>query len=730
MNAHHAYLRKIGLLPAQIKAWNSQQLELFKKGEVFIETGLNEELKKWYLYLSDDIVLKQAFRDNRNFISLFSSDYSAKSDNFEIPLLNLKISESAGYVFPAAQFIFQRQEAWDEIIDAMIYWKRYSLSHFFEGITTEKHLGPTTILWNYWKTYCFNLTKFRSKKGWYGEILNVRIEECGIFTQLFVLLFQAAEHHYNLFSKQEFKKNLQKSEDSVRQFFKENLTYINNYMDNPSVEFALKVNLINEGAKHERSIKKSTSSNIEKSTFFQKIINFSKANNEAEKISPLIANSIYPLNALDTLTLICTPLLEWKKINDRYIPSWNIYNEHDTGLKYYRLKSKENRHLAERKELSQRGSKLNKIYSLKDLEKFNQKTKTFEFEDLEAKWKHDLKQAERNIELHKRFRIIRMKEFGIINNTDTEYTEKKNIWLSEMLQIEDEIGPYLPFVKEAFKSALPIRKKIVYDAARTVEDGVEFDPLTVFDQEKWLRGQVMKSMKQETSLGEIEQINCFCLDFSGSMYHEKMRNLFKVLYLLVLALEDRRSYDAFHFFSNRFIKGIDFSDYHTNKKVLFQILKVISKIRFGDLKYEGLDGTNMSSGIKGCIERLQNFNKSFEDGKSKKNVVLSLFVISDGRPSMGIVDLPKLNEYIDNQRVLTGISIKGIFIKEHADSPDFISEIFGAENCVETDSFENGVHRFVKILTETYKKQRKEFRWQKKMDLLNGKSKFDSNTNY
>ena len=149
---------------------------------------------------------------------------------------------------------------------------------------------------------------------------------------------------------------------------------------------------------------------------------------------------------------------------------------------------------------------------------------------------------------------------------------RTEMWLDEMLKIEEEIRSYIPYVKKAFNAALPIRKTVEFNNDRHDFSGIEFDSSTINDQNKWLRGEVMKTMKSKTKLGEIEQINAFCLDYSGSMDHTRMRNLFKILYLLVLGLEDRKSYDAFHFFNSNFIEGSNFTEEFTRRKTPIQNL--------------------------------------------------------------------------------------------------------------------------------------------------------------
>ena len=136
-----------------------------------------------------------------------------------------------------------------------------------------------------------------------------------------------------------------------------------------------------------------------------------------------------------------------------------------------------------------------------------------------------------------------------------------------MLAIEKEVRPYILYVKQAFQAALPVRRSVEFHPYRHNHDGVEFDPYTVQDPNKWIRARVMKTLQHRVVRGEVAQVNTFCLDLSGSMNHEKMRNLFKLLFLLIYGLEDRKSYDAVHFFNNAFIKTVPFSKHYTNRNL-------------------------------------------------------------------------------------------------------------------------------------------------------------------
>ena len=76
-----------------------------------------------------------------------------------------------------------------------------------------------------------------------------------------------------------------------------------------------------------------------------------------------------------------------------------------------------------------------------------------------------------------------MREFGILEG-DELINRRKGVWLDEMLTIEQEIRPFISFVKQAFKAVLPVSKKVEFHPYRHSIDGVEFDPETIQDHEK------------------------------------------------------------------------------------------------------------------------------------------------------------------------------------------------------------------------------------------------------
>ncbi len=303
----------------------------------------------------------------------------------------------------------------------------------------------------------------------------------------------------------------------------------------------------------------------------------------------------------------------------------------------------------------------------------------------------------------------KMRQYGILTGDELP-DEQKNIWLQEMLKIEEEVKPYVLFVKGVFRTALPIRRTVRFDPYRHSLDGVEFDPETFGDQFKWQSGEVMRTLRHEVARGDVEQLNAFALDSSGSMEHGKMRNLFKILYLLVLGLEDRKSHDAFHFFGTYFIETVNISDTYTNRSVLYTIIRNIAKIMGKEVVYGGRGGTNISEGVTRCHQEILTLKNKLQLAQPELNLLCSIFVITDGEPSIGIVNTDELSEMIEDLRRDGEIAIKGIFVKPENEEEDgaFMNPVFGEDNYVETDNFEKAIHELVLLMGRTYKQQRKE----------------------
>jgi len=421
---------------------------------------------------------------------------------------------------------------------------------------------------------------------------------------------------------------------------------------------------------------------------------------------------------INLINLITAPILYWNRIDSKIFPQWNLFSDDEAENFREIYRQKKVSKVVEKIMLEEH---LKALFLLNTVEEINayiaQHNPLFSYQKFHKTWELELNKLITRITQKKKYYDSRMREFGIY---DAKINKKNKVtYLEEMLAIEEEVKPYINFVKQAFQTALPIRKKVSFSDYRHSNDGVEFDADTLFDQEKWIRADVMRVMESHIERGEAIQINTFCLDFSGSMVHDRMRNLFKILYLLVIGLEDRKSFDSFHFFSNTFIEVADFDESYTDRKVLFKIMTKISQIDSLGVHFGGLGGTNISDGVAKSHEKMKDFISEFQKSNPEANIVTSMFVITDGEPSLGITNLVELNEFIESKRQDGDVEIKGIFIKSEDDFDfELMDDVFGEGNFVETNNFEEGVNKFVKIMTETYKAQRKAFKWKQKRQKL------------
>lgn len=425
------------------------------------------------------------------------------------------------------------------------------------------------------------------------------------------------------------------------------------------------------------------------------------------------AQNRWNLHLQNIMNDIFAPFLNWQIIDQQWIPQFNLMPERKAKKLMDQFDERIRQEIAELGRLKHLQEELYRRQTLHEIREYTRLASGFKIKYIEEKWNDSVSAHILNVKNRENYRLRRMQEFGILEGEEI-INRRKHIWLDEMLSIEKEIRPYILFVKNAFQGALPIRKTVEFHPFRHSFDGVEFDPETIQDQEKWLNGEVMKSLRIKVDKEPVEQINAFALDSSGSMKHEKMRNLFKLCYLLVVGLEDRKTYDAFHFFSTYFIETANFSHDYTNRSLLFKVLRNISKIKDGKVIYEGKGGTNISAGVVECHQRIQNFIQEKNFNQSGKKYLTSIFVITDGEPSAGILDIDLLRKKIEEKRNETNTAIKGIYIKPKGEESMFMEQIFGPNKFVETEDFENAIEQFIQVMTSTYKQQRRVLKKAKK----------------
>ena len=417
---------------------------------------------------------------------------------------------------------------------------------------------------------------------------------------------------------------------------------------------------------------------------------------------------------------ITAPFIFWKKEKKDWFPQINLLNDKQANQLddiYERKTAKE------RKELIRLEKVLEQLYkypSVFAVQEYSERIGKFKVPFVQEKWQRSYEEYLSKLQNKVNFRHQKMREYGILEKGE-QPSFRKEIWLDELLSIEKEVSPYISFVKRAFQGALPMQKTVEFNPFRHSMDGVEFDPETIQDHEKWMNGEVMKSLRVKVDKQPVEQINAFALDSSGSMKHEKMRNLFKLCYLMVMGLEERKTYDSFHLFGTDFIETANFTHRYTNRTLLFKILLKIARIKNSKVEYKGSGGTNISEGIFQCHDRIQEFAKQLKAKNPNTQHLTSIFVITDGEPSAGIMDVNKLNEAIEEKRKISNIAIKGIYLKPKGEEAMFMESVFGKNQYVETVDFNNALEQFVYIMALTYKKQRKELKRARKLQKLKRK---------
>ncbi len=419
-------------------------------------------------------------------------------------------------------------------------------------------------------------------------------------------------------------------------------------------------------------------------------------------------------------THLMAPVMNWEPTDGRLLPAWKL----PTGRvaeKAAEIYAEELKFAAEElAALDNALPRLARVRTQAALTRFEENLPYQRTPVAAARWRKAIRKRREDLRNNAGYRAQRMREFGIDKTEESEF--RRSLWLDEMLKIETEVRPFMSYVRKSFSAALPVGTTIEFDPYRHRHDGVEFDPETVQDQDKWLRGDVMKTLRGRKDYAHICQVNTFCLDYSRSMTHELMRDLFKVVFILVMGLEGRKSYDAIHFFGSDFYEVVNFDDSgkFTNRSVLFRVLRNISEIHVNRVIYSGTGGTNISAGVRKSHEKLKTFSEKLREEQPDLKFVTSLFVLTDGQPTMGITDLDELNAFIEDKRQDGDVSIKGIFLKHEDDASDMITRIFGAENAVESSTFKQTVTTFVQIMGQTYRAQRRDFRAAEKRKRLLG----------
>lgn len=411
--------------------------------------------------------------------------------------------------------------------------------------------------------------------------------------------------------------------------------------------------------------------------------------------------------------LLChltAPVLDWAVIAENCIPQWAIAPQ-ELVEKATLAHEEEQRKLRQELDRVERLiPQLRQARSLVAINELERKRTPFTSGGANRQWRAAVERQRQEIFNRRLFRQQKMKAFGV-DLADFSPSEK-DIWLDELLRVEEEVMPYMAYVRRAFQAALPVGSTVEFNPFRHRSDGVEFDPETIQDQDKWLRGEVMKTLRSRREYAPITQVNAFCLDYSRSMHHDLMRNLFKVVFLLVTGLEGRDTYDAIHFFGSGFKEAVDFTDADgfTSRKALGRILAKIATIKLNSVVYSGFGGTNISDAVVKSHEKIMAFSRQLERERPDVRYVRSILILTDGQPTVGVINLDDLRELVAEHRQAGDVSIKGIYLKHPQDKSDFITRIFGPRHAVEATNFDELIATFVQTMSLTYRQQRKDYR--------------------
>lgn len=422
-----------------------------------------------------------------------------------------------------------------------------------------------------------------------------------------------------------------------------------------------------------------------------------------------IPNHFFVERFIPFLNRLFAPFIHWESIEGILYPQFNFIQGDESRTIKNKHRKTVGKFLLEEERMKAFIEKYSQLRNEKELKAFREESSFLEFHFKSLGFQDQLRKARKLLQKKMIYREHKKEQFGF--NKHKEMLSNQELFLDEMLKIEQEVKLYVSFVNDAFHKALPSVKRAFFDGNRHIIDGGEIDPGAFLDPQKWYRAEVTKSMKIKNVTKEIEQVNTFCLDFSGSMNHDRMRNLYKLLFLFIQGLEGYRSFNAIHFFNQMFKEGLSFEESYTDRSLLYGILRKISTIENGSLVYGGKGGTNISDALLKSHILSENFISKIKAKFPEKEIVSTIFLITDGQPTVGIIKTENLRELVMNLQNQSGVSIKAAFISPEGSDHGFVEQIFGEGNYVETHNFDEGVKKIVSILVQTFKKQRKEYKW-------------------
>jgi len=194
---------------------------------------------------------------------------------------------------------------------------------------------------------------------------------------------------------------------------------------------------------------------------------------------------------------VTCPFFCWFPDEYGVFPQWNVLSGDDYHAAKQQIAKKEKLEKKEEEKLKGYLLTLKGFYEIENAKKFVASIDTFSFLHIEQQWQKESKRILADILRRYKKRIRQMREFGILQGNQPP-TPIMHLYLNEILSVEEEVKPYLSFVKRAFQTALPAKKISEFNEYRNSHDGVEFDPETIYDQNKWQRAEVMKVLKHRS----------------------------------------------------------------------------------------------------------------------------------------------------------------------------------------------------------------------------------------
>jgi len=155
------------------------------------------------------------------------------------------------------------------------------------------------------------------------------------------------------------------------------------------------------------------------------------------------------------------PILHWGWTQKLVLPAWN-FPDPAVGISARKAYEAEQVLIAEEmKRLDSLLYRLRTSSSLFHIKKVDEDMRFFKSAAVARHWEEAKLEQRRKLKHHDRYRQQRMEEFGISESGLSKF--KNEVWLDEMLRVEEEVRPYMAYVRRAFQAALPVGTTIEFN---------------------------------------------------------------------------------------------------------------------------------------------------------------------------------------------------------------------------------------------------------------------------